>query len=194
MRVSREQAAGNRERIVDTAARMFREHGFDGVGVDAIMNGAGLTHGGFYGHFGSKDDLAAAAVTRALERSVEKQNGYTTLNEIVSDYLSEQHRADRANGCAIAALGADVVRRPGGVRPAVTEFLRGQLDRFTGLLRNGTAASRRKRAITTLTGIVGALMLARAVDDPALSDEILAVARDAFGGAGRAPPSGLRSV
>ena len=193
MRVSRERAAENRERIVDTAAQMFREHGFDGVGVDAIMNGAGLTHGGFYGHFESKDDLAAAAVTRALERSVEKQSRYMTLDEIVSDYLSEQHRADRANGCAIAALGAEIVRRPGGVRPAVTEFLRGQLDRFTGLLGNGTAASRRKRAITTLTGIVGALTLARAVDDPALSDEILAVARDAFGGAGRSSPSRRRT-
>lgn len=193
MRVSRQRAAENRERIVDAAARMFREHGFDGVGVDAIMNGAGLTHGGFYGHFESKDDLAAAAVTRALERSVEKQSRYMTLDEIVSDYLSEQHRADRANGCAIAALGAEIVRRPGGVRPAVTEFLRGQIDRFTGLLGNGTAASRRKRAITTLSGIVGALMLARAVDDPALSDEILAVARDAFGGAGRSSPARRRT-
>src|SRR6266446_253236 len=69
MRVSREKAAKNRERIVETASRMFREHGFDGVGIDAIMQGAGLTHGGFYGHFGSKDDLAAEAVARALELS-----------------------------------------------------------------------------------------------------------------------------
>src|SRR3981081_2139729 len=69
MRVSREKAAENRERIVETAARLFRENGFDGVGGDAIMKGAGLTHGGFYGHFASNDDLAAEAVTRALERN-----------------------------------------------------------------------------------------------------------------------------
>src|SRR5690348_17056449 len=101
MRVSREKAAENRERIVETASRMFREKGFDGVGVDTIMNGAGLTHGGFYGHFGSKDDLAAEAVRRALESGVEKQSGYATLSELVSGYLSERHCADRADGCAI---------------------------------------------------------------------------------------------
>ena len=104
MRVSREQAAENRQRIVETASRMFREHGFDGVGVDAIMSGAGLTHGGFYGHFRSKDDLAAEAMTRALERSVEKQRRYTKLNDLVSDYLSGRHCANRARGCALAAL------------------------------------------------------------------------------------------
>src|SRR5260221_10212340 len=182
MRGSREKGVENRERIGETASRMFRENGFDGVGVDAIMNAAGLTHGGFYGHFGSKEDLAAEAVTRALERSLEKQSRHTNLRDLVSEYLSEWHRADRANGCAIAALGADMVRQGEGVRRGLTVYVRAQLDRFTRLLRNGTAASRRKRAITTFAGMVGALTLARAVDDPALSKEILAVARDAFGG------------
>src|SRR5271157_4449503 len=84
MRVSREKAAENRERIVEAAARLFREQGFDGVGVDAIMSAAGLTHGGFYGHFGSKDDLAAEAVTRALQRGIEKQSRYTNLGDLVS--------------------------------------------------------------------------------------------------------------
>src|SRR5260370_34820347 len=97
MRVSREQAAENRRRIVDTASRLFRERGFDGVGVDAIMSSAGLTHGGFYGHFGSKDDLAAEAVMRALERSAEKQSSYTTLTELRSKYLPERHCHHRPN-------------------------------------------------------------------------------------------------
>ena len=189
MRVSREQAAENRQRIVETASRMFREHGFDGVGVDAIMNGAGLTHGGFYGHFRSKDDLAAEAMTRALERSVEKQRRYTKLDDLVSDYLSGQHCANRARGCALAALAADIAREGEGVRGALTTYVRGQLDRFTCLLRNGAAASRRRRAITTLAGMVGALTLARAVDDPALSEEILTAAREAFGGTRRAADS-----
>ena len=187
MRVSREKAAENRERIVETAARMFREEGFDGVGIDAIMSAAGLTHGGFYGHFGSKDDLAAEAVTRALQHGVEKQSRFTNLGDLVSSYLSGRHRADRANGCAIAALGGDIVRQRKGVRSALTASVRGQLDRFSRLLRSGTAASRRRRAITTLAGMVGALTLARAVNDPALSEEILEVARDAFGRRRRGP-------
>src|SRR5260221_11063726 len=117
MRVSRDKAAENRERIVDTASRLFRDKGFDGVGLDAIMKGAGLTHGGFYGHFGSKDDLAAEAVTRALDRSMERQRRFTDLDALAPDYLSERHRADRANGCAVAALGADIARHSEGARP-----------------------------------------------------------------------------
>src|SRR5260370_25298145 len=163
MRVSREQAAESRRRIVETAARMFREKGFDGAGVDAIMKGAGLTHGGFYGHFRSKDDLAAEAVTRALQRSTERQSRFTDLNDLVSDYLSERHRADRADGCAIAALGAEMAPHGEGTRRSGTAHVRAQLDRFSHLPKGRTAASRRKRAIATLAGIVGALMLARAV-------------------------------
>jgi len=192
MRVSREKAAENRERIVDSAARLFREKGFDGVGIDAIMNEAGLTHGGFYGHFGSKSGLAAEAVSRALERSTEKQRRFTNLDDLVSDYLSERHRADRMNGCAVAALGADIARQSEGVRRVLTAYVRAQLDRLARLFRNGTQASRRRRAITKLAGMVGALTLARAVDDPALSKEILAVARDAFGKERPADPPGRR--
>jgi TetR/AcrR family transcriptional repressor of nem operon len=182
MRVSREKAAENRERIVETAARLFREEGFDGVGVDAIMSAAGLTHGGFYGHFGSKDDLATEAMTRALQHGVEKQSRYTNLGDLVSGYLSRRHRADRANGCAIAALGGDIVRQGEGVRSALTASVRRHLDRISRLLRSGTAAGRRRRAITTLAGMVGALTLARAVNDPILSEEILETACDTLGG------------
>jgi TetR/AcrR family transcriptional repressor of nem operon len=181
MRPSRDQAAENRERIVDTASRLFRDNGFDGIGIDAIMKEAGLTHGGFYGHFGSKDDLAAEAVTRALARGHEKQRRFTNLHDLVTDYLSERHCADRTNGCALAALGADIARQGKGVRSGLTASVRAQFDRLAGLIRGGSAARRRKRAIATLAGAVGALTLARAVDDPALSKEILAAAREAFG-------------
>jgi TetR/AcrR family transcriptional repressor of nem operon len=181
MRVSREKAAENRERIVETAARLFRENGFNGVGVDAIMKEAGLTHGGFYGHFASKDELAAEAVVRALERNAEKESRFADLGAFVVDYLSERHRADRANGCAVAALGADMARQRAGVRRGLTAHLRRQLDRFADLVKDGTAARRRKRAITTVAGLYGALTLARAVDDPALAREILAAAREEFG-------------
>jgi len=182
MRVSREKSQENREKIVDVAARLFRENGFDGVGVDAIMREAGLTHGGFYGHFKSKDDLAAAAVTRALERGTEKMAPFTELEAYVSAYLSEVHCADRGEGCGLAAFGSDVAREGKGVRRALTAYVAdriGALGRFFG----GSAAAKRKRSITTLSGIVGALTLARAVDDPALSREILAAAREAYGSA-----------
>jgi TetR/AcrR family transcriptional repressor of nem operon len=132
MRVSREKVAENRVRIVETASRLFREGGFEGVGVDAIMNAAGLM-------------LAAEAVTRALERSVEKQSRYANLSDLVLEYLSERHCADRANGCAIAALGADMARQRGTVRRGLTAHVRAQLDHFSRLLRNGPAAKPQAR-------------------------------------------------
>jgi TetR/AcrR family transcriptional repressor of nem operon len=181
MRVSREKAAENRALIVDTAARLFREHGFDDVGIDVIMRSAGLTHGGFYGHFASKEDLAGEALVRSLQRGAERQSRFTKLTDLVTDYLSDRHRADRANGCAIAALGSDIARRSDGIRQGLTAHVRERISRLAELVRGGTAAGRRKRAITTLAGIVGALILARAVDDAALSNEILATARNAFG-------------
>jgi TetR/AcrR family transcriptional regulator, transcriptional repressor for nem operon len=181
MRVSREQAAENHERIVEAAARLFRRQGFDGVSLDTIMQDAGLTHGGFYGHFRSKDDLAAKAVARALEQSAQSQSRYTNIADLVSGYLSPRHCADLGNGCPIAALGADIVREGKGVRRGLTVHLRARFDRLAGLLKAGTQAERRKRAIATLAGMVGALTLARAVDEPALSKEILAAARDVFG-------------
>ena len=184
MRVTREKAAENRARIVATASRLFREKGFDGVGLDAIMKEAGLTHGGFYGHFSSKEDLAAEAVVRVFEQGAELQSRYTNLADFVSDYLSENHFADRANGCVLAALGGDVARRGEAVRSGVTSYMRAALARLADLCR-GTAAARRRRAITTLAGVVGAMTLARAVEDPGLSDEILSTARQVFGSARR---------
>jgi TetR/AcrR family transcriptional repressor of nem operon len=180
VRVTRAKAAENRARIVETASRLFRAKGFDGVGLDAIMKEAGLTHGGFYGHFTSKEDLAAEAVVRALEQSAGLQSRYTNVADFVSDYLSESHFADRANGCVLAALGGDVARRGEGVRSGVTSYVHTALERLAGLFR-GTTAARRRRAISTLAGIVGALTLARAVEDPVLSDEILSTARRVFG-------------
>jgi TetR/AcrR family transcriptional regulator, transcriptional repressor for nem operon len=182
MRVTREKAAESRARIVETASRLFREKGFDGVGIDAIMNEAGLTHGGFYGHFTCKEDLAVEAVAHALEQSAGLQSRYTKIADFVSDYLSESHFSDRANGCVLAALGGDVARRGEGVRFGVTSYVRTALERLAGLCR-GTAAARRRRAITTLAGVVGAMTLARAVEDPVLSDEILSTARHVFGSA-----------
>ena len=178
MRVTRERAQANREKILDAAARLFRERGYDGVGVADIMKRAGLTHGGFYGHFGSKDYLAAEITARVLVADdwLEQLTGKAdpSLAEAVRSYLSQAHRDDPGRGCLFAALGSDVARQPKVVRHAFTEGLRKRIDGFRRLMPGRSAAARRQRAIATLAGLVGALVLARAVDDPRLSDEILA--------------------
>jgi TetR/AcrR family transcriptional repressor of nem operon len=178
MRVTKEKAAENRERIVAAASRLFREKGFDAVGVDAIMDAVGLTHGGFYRHFRSKDDLAAEAVARGLAAAAERQGSRETLPELVEAYLAPAHRDDVGGGCTLAALGCDIARQDGGVRRGLTEYVRAQVARLARLVGGKPEASR-AQALATLSGLVGAVVLARAVDDPALSDEILAAARAA---------------
>src|SRR4051812_38748026 len=130
MKVSREQAAENRERILDVAAQLFRERGFDGIGVADLMKAAGLTHGGFYGHFSSKEDLVAQACARALTRSLDNWNRLadrapdSPLSAITNSYLSTRHRDQPGAGCTLAALGPDISRQNPSVRRTVTEGVR----------------------------------------------------------------------
>jgi len=184
MRVTREQAAAHRDKILDVAGTLFRERGFDGIGVADIMKRAGLTHGGFYGHFASKDDLAAEITERILTRQgwLERLTGTATpsVGDVVRSYLSPRHRDNRGAGCMFAAVGSDVVRQPRSVRRAFTEGLRHRIDALQSVLP-GRAAARRRRALATMAGMVGALMLSRAVDDPALSGEILDAATATLG-------------
>jgi TetR/AcrR family transcriptional repressor of nem operon len=189
MRVSREQATENRARILEAAARLFREKGFEGVGVDGIMEEAGLTHGGFYGHFASKADLAEQACAAAVDRSrrrwetLAEGRPEAALAEIVQSYLSKRHRDDPGYGCVLAALGSEVARRSDAVRTTVSEGARAQLAILERVAVGDSTAERRRQAIATLSGLVGAMVLARLVDDAALSDEILTAAAAAFGGA-----------
>jgi TetR/AcrR family transcriptional repressor of nem operon len=176
VRVTREQAAANREKVLDVAGTLFRQRGFDGIGVADIMKRAGLTHGGFYGQFASKDDLAAEA-TRVLgkaewrERLTGKAN--PSLGEVVRAYLSPRHRDDPGTGCLISALGSDAARQPRAVRRAFTDGFRARIDALVKLVPGRSQAARREKALATMASLVGALILSRAVDDPALSDEIL---------------------
>ena len=176
MRVTRGQAAANREKILEVAGTLFRERGYDGIGVADIMTRAGLTHGGFYGHFPSKDHLAAEITSRVLGREgwLERLTGSAnpSLSDVVRKYLTRRHRDNAGHGCLLAALGSDVVRQPRSVRHAFTEGLRRRID-VLSRVRAGRSAARRRRALATMAGLVGALMLSRAVDDPHLSDEIL---------------------
>jgi TetR/AcrR family transcriptional repressor of nem operon len=188
MRVSKEKAAENHQRIVDVASAMFREKGFDGVGVADLMKGAGLTHGGFYGHFASKDDLAARACARALQGSEENwtklvgQEPDRPLGAVVSSYLSSSHRDNPGRGCAMTALGCDIARQEGPVRKAFTQGVRPLLAILERIVPGRAAAARRERALATMAGLVGAVILARAVDDPALSDEFLQAAERVLAG------------
>jgi TetR/AcrR family transcriptional repressor of nem operon len=178
MKVSREQAAENRERILDAAARLFRERGFDGIGVADLMQNAGLTHGGFYGQFASKEDLAAQACERALAQSAARierviaKHATDGLQAVAASYLSTRHRDQPGDGCAFVALGAEAPRHAPAVRKVFTEALRLRVEKLMQLVP-GTKAARRRKALATMAHLVGAQVLARAVDDIALSDEIL---------------------
>jgi TetR/AcrR family transcriptional repressor of nem operon len=186
MKVSREAAAETRRRIVETAGRLFRQYGYDGVGVADIMKQAGLTHGGFYGHFTSKDELAAEASSIALTSKAgiwepaREASGDSSLERFLTSYLSHKHRDDPGDGCALAALGGDAGRASEPVRAAFTTALRGRVDKLTAMIPGRSAAAKRRKALATLSGAVGALVLARAVADDALSDEILDAAKSAL--------------
>ena len=179
MRVSRLEAAQNRERILDVAAQLFRERGFDGIGLADLMKSAGLTHGGFYGHFASKEDLIAQACARAQESSlatlhrVAESGGKKGLSAVASAYLSPAHRDQPGEGCVLAALGAEAARRGSPVRSAFTRGVRSALELLTRLSPDKSERARRKRALAAYASMIGALVLARAVDDPELSEEVL---------------------
>lgn len=181
MKVSREQAAKNRERILDAAARLFRERGFDGIGVADLMKAAGLTHGGFYGHFKSKQELMALASERALAESTARwsqaaDEGEAALNRLVQNYLSPRHRDAVGKGCAIAALATDAARQSAPVRGALTQGLRHHVESLESMVPGKTRAAKREKALAAYAGMVGALVLSRAVDDPELSEAFLKAA------------------
>lgn len=180
-RVSQEQAKLNRQRVIEVAASLFRERGLHGVGVADIMAAAGLTHGGFYGQFANKEALAAEAFDCAL---AEERRG--ELDVLLVNYLSLGHVQAPGLGCPLAALANDVAREPsnGPVRTRFTQGVRQLTDLLTGLFPQLSAARRRQRALATLVTMVGAVVLARAVNDDGLADEMLHAAQVASGTAG----------
>lgn len=176
MKVSKAQSDANRAHIVETAARLFRERGFDGVGVADLMAAAGFTHGGFYKRFGSKADLMAEAAASGIASTVALADG-RDLAGFVDGYLSRGHRADLAQGCTLAALGGDAARAPGPVREA---FAAG-IERVLETVGAAEDPARRTAALATLAQVVGALVMSRACpDDAPLADELLAAGRQAL--------------
>ena len=191
MKLSAQQVAENRERVLDTALKLFRERGFDGVSVSDLMRSAGLTHGGFYNHFASKADLAAQACARAFAGSTAVLREAAAappgpgrkfgLAGYISRYLSRSWRDAPAAHCPMVAFGADVARGAESVSATYGAGVEAYIDGLAALTE-GDAASARRQAITLAATLTGALSLSRAVrsSHPALTDEILATVRDAL--------------
>lgn len=180
MKVTKAQAEANRARIVDAAAVLFRERGYDGVGVVDLMAAAGFTHGGFYNHFGSKAELMAEAAASSFVQS-SAVNAEVAVADFVAHYASRRHRDAPGSGCTIAALSGDAARQPDEVKAAfangIERFL-ADLGRGEDSAQGGDKRASRADSIETLAQLVGAIVLSRACpDDSALSDEILDVCR-----------------
>jgi TetR/AcrR family transcriptional repressor of nem operon len=180
---SKVKKAESHERIVKVAAGVFRELGVDGISLADLMKCAGLTHGGFYRHFGSRDDLVTEAVERALKdgsavSDAIAANPRSTIGAVVDTYLSLAHRDNIAYGCAVTALANDVARSTDRARSAYSL----QVDRYVALImsliEHIPQKKRRPAALAALATLVGAVSMARAVNDDALSREILKSAAD----------------
>jgi TetR/AcrR family transcriptional repressor of nem operon len=189
MRITKQKAAENRERVVSEAARLFREKGFDGVGVAELMAAAGLTHGGFYNHFGSKDDIEAAACGHVFDQALARIAAIAEepdadararkFEDYRAGYVSAKARDASAARCPMVAFASDVSRQSEPVREAYAKGLAAYLESF-----QAASGLPRDEALRLFSGLVGALTLARSVaaTDRALSDEILgaAVSADAW--------------
>ncbi len=170
MKVSREQMVENRRRILREASRLFRERGFAAVTVADVMKTAGQTHGGFYGHFASKDDLIAATIADALAGEA---TAIHDLDAWTDTYLSPLHRENPGEGCPMAGMAGMLRHQAPTARAAMAEGLDAHIERFAASLPDGAGPERRRAAIGRWAAMVGAVVLSRAVDDTALADEVL---------------------
>lgn len=192
MRYPAEETAEKHQRILAQAARLFREKGYDGVSVGQIMQATGLTHGPFYNHFASKEALMAESTLHGSEHSRAALDAATispeAMRQYVRDYVSAAHRDAPGHGCLLAALAGDARKQP-AVRPAFTVHLKSIIGNLAAHFPWRKKRGHRQEAIVMLSAMVGAVALARAVDDAALSDEILAAVSAAFAPPAPAPPA-----
>jgi len=177
MRYEKGHKDETRRHILDVASAQFRESGIAAVGLAGIMSAAGLTNGAFYTHFASKEDLVREVLVDALTRREEQhkanlENG-VPLETVIRDYLSTRHRDRAGAGSPTAALVAEIARHPKATREAFTDKVSDLVGLMAEQIRQGTASERRRKAITIYSTMVGALQLARAVNDRKLSDDIL---------------------
>lgn len=184
MRVSRIQAEENRQTVINVASQLFRQHGFDGIGLKDLMAGAGMTQGGFYKQFSSKDDLVAQASKRALESAFHRWSEAASarpedpLGAAMAFYLSAEHCAEIKDGCPIVALGSDAARQG----PDVKAFFEAGIKDYLGLVGSWLSGDKEEdegcqtRAMAILSTMVGAVLLSRAVNDEHLAAQFLEAA------------------
>jgi TetR/AcrR family transcriptional regulator, transcriptional repressor for nem operon len=170
MRKSREVAAETRKRIVKAAACEFRAKGVVATGLADLMKAAGLTHGGFYKHFESKDQLVAEAFADAVQEMLGRMEAAPTIAAAVAGYLSAQHRDHPASGCPLSTIGSELARADARTRDAATAGFERLVDLLAAKSRGKGA---RRRALVAASTLIGALTMARVVSDPTLSAEIL---------------------
>jgi TetR/AcrR family transcriptional regulator, transcriptional repressor for nem operon len=186
VRLTSEQAQQNRQLILETASRMFRLHGMENVSVADIMKQSGFTHGGFYNHFTSKEELVAEAVVCAFEETAHRlsekfvsgESSQKAFEAVITEYLSPAYRDSSTGGCPASALPSDAARNGKEVQTAFAGGVESYLDIFAARM-DGNKQEARQQAIALLSSLVGALTLSRAVkkSDPKLSDEVLRSAR-----------------
>ena len=194
MRVSKEKAAEHRQEILKAASRLFREQGISATGVDSITEDAGLTHGAVYSQFGSKEAIAVEAIRLALRdskrswlRTMEQKGGKTALAAIAESYLSRRHRDDPGRGCLVAALGSEIARQPDNVREAFTDEFKTAASFLEELIGSDAEATTSEDALAAFASMVGGIILARAVNDEALSETILKAVAKRIVAAGQVP-------
>ena len=182
MRVSRTQAEENRQAVINAASRLFREHGFDGIGLKDLMKSAGLTQGAFYKQFASKDDLAAQASERAFESGIRRwsaaaeANPKDPLGAVSALFLSMGHRDERGDGCPVVALGADAARQGPDVKASFEAGIRKYLEMLGPWLGESDGEDSTDKAMAVLSTMVGATVLSRAVNDERLAKRFLQAA------------------
>src|SRR6266481_7305428 len=178
MGYSKRDKAETHTRIVSVAAKRFRELGLEGIGVADVMKEAGVTVGGFYKHFDSRDELVVEALATAFQDLDRWEEHTDTLTRFLEDYLSEGHRDAPGTGCALGALLGDMSRASRSAKAVYTARYKGTLAYSTGLVPRTESGDRRGRSILMITAMLGAINLSRAVSDTNLSREILQRTRD----------------
>jgi TetR/AcrR family transcriptional repressor of nem operon len=173
MRKSKAEATETRKRIITAAASEFREHGIMATGLADLMQAAGLTHGGFYKHFESKDQVVAEACAESVRALMEKLEAAPSKGSALASYLSTRHRDDPATGCPLAALGSELARCDAKTREAATEGFLRLVNVLAGKSGRVPPEVARRRALVAVSTMIGAVTMSRMVTDAELSADIL---------------------
>jgi len=178
MNVTKEKAAENRENLLIQAARLFRERGISGIGVDALAEAANMTHGSLYSQFGSKDKVLAESLTNGFDKIIARRATLENISEVIDLYISSAHRDNPGAGCFIPTVGSEIPRQSTEVRARFTDIVKRSMDLLGSMLPGKRKRQREDEALPIFATMIGTIILSRAVDDAKLSDRILSVNRE----------------